>query len=143
MGVLRVGSPLGATCGILLALFLTGCGSSGPEGPTGTVRGTVSYKGKPVTEGLVQFFSGNGIGQGTISSDGTYILGWPGGLAVPVGEYRVSINPPRLPDNDDDPGAAAPVNKDKRFPKKYRVVVTSGLTCKVTEGGNTHDFDMK
>ena len=42
---------------LLLLLLMSGCGRSGR--PTGTVSGTVTYKGAPVPSGTVAFFGAN------------------------------------------------------------------------------------
>src|SRR5262245_25668289 len=70
----------------LLALVAAGCGGRGD------VSGRVTYQGKPLVWGTVQFEgSDNLIKQGNIKPDGTYAV-----AGVAVGEAKVavsSINP--------------------------------------------------
>jgi hypothetical protein len=75
----------------VLAAALTGC--SGPT--TSTFHGTVTYRGRPVTSGVIYFLGpapDMRMGMGTIHDDGTYSA-----TDVPVGEVRVAFQAPSLP----------------------------------------------
>jgi hypothetical protein len=116
-----------------LVLLAQGCAKEAPKYP---VRGKVSFKGQPLTEGTVMFVaSGTGVtGAGTIQSDGSYELrsGKPGNGMAP-GSYRVSVNPPYY-----DPTTGSP----PKFAVKYQDPESSGLKAEVKEGSNTFDFDL-
>jgi hypothetical protein len=82
--------------GVLLVAFPVGCKRSAPSGPT-TVRGTVTFQGKPLAGGLVIFSpdadrggSGKPI-RGDLGPDGRYQLALGGNTAIPAGWYRVAI----------------------------------------------------
>jgi hypothetical protein len=134
---------------VLIGLFLSGvmygCGGGGGltySGPTGTAQGRVTYKGQPVTEGRVVFFAPPYSAVGDIQADGTYTLKWQGRSSIPVGEYKVYVEPPR------PAGAAtddAPVTiSHPSIPDKYQLSSTSDLTATVKEGENAiPDLDMK
>jgi hypothetical protein len=122
-----------------LAAVPVGC-SSGP--PTGEVRGKVTFKGKPVTEGSVTFLNPKGEGDAgaDINKDGTYAI--PG--KVVVGEYLVVITPP-VTIVDTDPGKSPPAPVEKNMPdipRKYRQQGTTTLKATVKEGKNEINLDM-
>lgn len=113
---------------LLLALVVSiGCGSSGP--PMGTVSGTVTMSGKPVSGATVYFGGKNGTGSGITDDDGKY------SASVPVGDAKVSVNPPYTPPN----------SKTQPPPiyKKYQNLEKSTITLTVTSGSNKLDIDMK
>src|SRR5205823_12586516 len=57
----------------LVSFALAGCGGGGPK--TALVRGTVTYKGKPVPNGTVTFIPASGHhATGDIRPDGSYTL---------------------------------------------------------------------
>src|SRR5262245_37091639 len=102
----------------IAAVFSAGC-PSGP--PTGEVRGKVSFKGQPVTEGLVTFLNPTegGAAEAQIKPDGTYVVENP----VVVGEYLVVITP-LIQIVDTDPGKSPPAPVEKpapNIPAKYRI----------------------
>jgi hypothetical protein len=132
----------------MLVMFLgaiCGCGgSSGPTytGPTGTAQGKVTFKGQPVTEGRVVFFSPPYSAVGDLQSDGTYTLKWQGRSSIPIGDYKVYIEPPRPPaaTGDDAPATIS----HPSIPDKYQLSSTTDLTASVKEGENAiPDLDMK
>jgi hypothetical protein len=116
-----------------------GC-NSGP--PRGEVRGKVTFKGQPVTEGSITFLSpaGKGDGGAEIGRDGSYEI--KGGLAV--GDFIVIINPP-IHMVDTSPGKTPPSPEEKpapNIPPRYRNQGLSPLRASVKAGPNTFDFDM-
>jgi hypothetical protein len=85
---------------VLLAVLLVG--ASGCNKPkSSTFGGKISFRGQPVTSGVI-FFIGPApklqMGMGTIRDDGTYMA-----TDVPVGEVRVTVQAPNLPPTCADP----------------------------------------
>jgi hypothetical protein len=135
MHVLRL---VGAA-GVLLTAALVGC-SSGPV--TGEVRGKVTFKGQPVTEGTVTFLNpaGKGDAEAKLGTDGSYALPAP----VVVGDYVVIVTPPTEM-KDTDPGKSPPAPVEKaapNIPRKYRAQGTTTLKAPVKQGPNVFDFDL-
>jgi hypothetical protein len=87
---------------ILTAMFAALAGCSQPA--TSTFHGAVTYRGKPVTSGVIYFLGpapAMQMGMGTIHDDGTYTA-----TDVPVGEVRVSFQAPGLPERFADPNTS-------------------------------------
>jgi len=134
--------------------FITGCGAKGGlDLPTGTVSGTVTQGGKPVSDSTITFF-GEDFGDtatGVIQEDGTYTLKYQGGFSIPVGDYRVAITPGGSSSNQppQDPAdlmktvqVTAP--QKNKVPNKYATPDSSGLIAVIKEGSNSSvDFDLK
>jgi hypothetical protein len=122
-----------------LTAALAGC-SSGP--PTGEVKGKVTFKGKPVTEGTVTFLNPKegGAAEAEIGRDGTYEV--QGGVVV--GDYLVVITPPvHIVDTDPGKSPPAPVEKNMPdIPRKFRMPGTTTLKATVKPGPNEFNFDM-
>ena len=114
---------------ILVGLALPGCAD--PE--EGTIKGNITYKGSPVTNGDVCLQNASkGIGlmipinlEGEIQSI----------TAVPIGEYEVSVTPAMGPPPDINGKAKAPMQKPF-LPEKYKGFSTSGLSITVRKGLN-------
>lgn len=121
---------------------LSGCGEKGPL--TGTVQGTVTYRGKAVGEGFV-IFENQAKGwtrAAKLKPDGSYEH-----REVPVAEYVVRIEPPQpeLPNETTGfrgGGAAPPVPDPKNIPKKFRTSQSTPLRASVAEGDNRYDFEL-
>ncbi len=132
----------GGLCALLVCMSLGGCGSSASDKETGTVSGTVVSDGKPVTEGLVSFsIAAKGVGAlADLDANGAFKFESP----LPVGEYVVTISPPR-PDPNLGPKEMTPIDpKDyPNIPKKYHSDKTSGLTAKVVTGENKIELNME
>jgi hypothetical protein len=126
--------------GLLLSLIVFGC-STGPE--TGEVHGKVTFKGKPVKEGLVTFLNPTegGAAEAYLSPDGTYVVQGE----VAVGDYLVVITP-LTQIVDTDPGKTPPSPVEKAapdIPRKYRQQGSTPLKKTVVAGKNEFDFDMQ
>ena len=84
--------------GLLVALIIAGCGGAetGFDGPTGTVTGKVTFKGKPLPEGSTVMFKHEETGQiasGTLSTaDGSFRLRWRGSYDVLAGAYKIAVS---------------------------------------------------
>ena len=139
------------TAGLVL-MFASGCGggSDAVEGPTGTVFGTINYKGAAIPEGCAVTFMPEGgdlPAAGEVNSSGAFSLYFKGGTAIPTGKYKIGIMPPAV---EETPQQAMERmesgGKEKEFPEvpqKYRDAETSGETFEVKEGENTYELDMK
>ena len=133
-------------------LFLLALGTAGCSGrPTGTVSGTVSFKGTPLKGGHVIFLpseEGGAAIWADIGEDGRYTAN-----KVPAGPVQVGVETEKLrqwitthqykrPSSSESPGAALA----KRYvwiPPQYADPHKSGLTCTVESGWQSHDIDLK
>ncbi len=129
-----------------LVCLIAGC-SGGGEG-LAVVKGKVSYKGKPVPNGTVNFLPGDGnkpSATGEIQPDGSYTLktfvsNRPSEGAV-IGKHKVVIvamvdMASRLP--EERIALPPPI-----VPIKYTSPATSDLTANVENKENTIDFDLQ
>jgi len=122
---------------LLLVAVLAGCQSK-----DGKVTGTVTYQGKPLQSGTVQFNGPDNKGDSAvIQSDGTYTAG-----KVPLGANKVTVTtnaggtglkpPAPLPGMPPVPEAVA-------IPGKYGNSETSGLSLDVKAGRQTFDIPLQ
>jgi hypothetical protein len=117
-------------------------------GGRGDVSGKVTYQGKPLVWGTVQFEGSDGlVKQGNINSDGTYSV-----REVATGEAQVavsSINPkssdfqPRQAEGRPPPPPRPEVKGWFPIPDKYDTPHKSGLVYTIKSGPNTIDIDLK
>jgi len=127
-------------------LFVPGCNRGG-EG-LAVVKGKVTYRGKPVPNGTINFLPADGnkpSATGEIQSDGSYALrtiqaSGTGDGAV-IGKHTVVIvamqdMASRLP--EERVPLPPPI-----VPVKYTSPATSDLTAQVEDKENTIDFDLK
>src|SRR5690606_8310166 len=123
-------------------LFLVGavCAASigcGGESLT-AVSGVVTYDGKPVTRGLVNFRTPGGrpLGGG-INSDGSYQFD------APPGEYQVLIDSPEefAPASPDAAPSLTPISP-RQVPTKYAGFESSGLTATVSAESSSQQIDF-
>jgi hypothetical protein len=137
----------GPALSLIAAMVLSGCSGSTTytyDGPTGQLKGKVTHKGQPVTEGQVVLTSVRGPAVGDIGTDGAYELSYEGSPDIPAGMYKVCVLPPKAATaatGDED--AAATVD-NPQIPKKYQLAATSELTVTVKEGENSpFNIEMK
>jgi hypothetical protein len=126
------------------ALLVLAAGCAG----RGDVSGKVTYKGKPLVWGTVQFEgSDNLIKQANIQSDGTYSV-----QGVAPGEAKVavsSINPkssdfqPRQAEGRPPPKPRPEVKGWFPIPEKYDAPYKSGLVYTIKPGPNTIDIVLE
>jgi len=115
---------------------LVGCGNATGNQP---VTGEVTFQGKPLDSGSIQFFTTAGPAGpagGAMITAGKYEL--PGVHGLPPGTYTVWINSPE-PDPTDK--SAFPATKE-RIPKSYNT--QSKVTVEVRAGtANRFDFAIE
>jgi hypothetical protein len=122
----------------LVALTASGCGEKGWV----TVSGKVTYKGQPVTVGMLTFLPDAPGGQplsGPVDQNGEYRM--PAGKAAGLrcGTYKVVVY-----STSDGPTPENPNAKETWLvPKKYGAVATTPLTVTVTEGGGPQTFNFE
>jgi hypothetical protein len=124
----------------MAALLAGGCGGMTSSGYSAS--GTVTWKGRPLDQGSIQFLpeGGPGLMVGAEVRDGRYALPNPPGLAP--GTYRVRIhsrsgvNPTGIPDVH-----LADPNSRERIPPEYNENTT--LKAELTaDGPKTFDFTL-
>jgi len=123
---------------LLPALFLV-LGGCTAEKPSGTVSGTVKYKGAPVASGNVNFVdpAKGTASQAKLDGSGNFTL--PGTLEA--GTYKVYINPPipeQLP-----PGQAPKKVAKLDLPPKYQDPGQTPVSKEVKAGPNTITIDLE
>jgi hypothetical protein len=130
-----------AVLAAVAALAVVGCSSGQPT--LAVVRGTITYKGKPVPNGTITFVPANGpAATGKIHRDGTYTLTtYKAGDGAVLGTHKVVVAAMedmtgRLPE-DRNPLPPSLV------PNKYSSIGTTDLTAEVKEGGNNINFPLE
>jgi len=119
--------------GPLLGLFLLG--GAIWIGRGGTVVGTVTFRGQPVTGGKVSIMNEDGVVcSGDIRADGRYVV-----LRVSPGAARFAVAVYPLP-----PAGPVPTSPSKpaAIPRRYRDFESSGLSFPVTRGGQRHNLEL-
>ena len=120
---------------VTAALLLGGCG---PEYAGRPVAGVVTFQGKPLDQGMIQFYPAEG--QATFSGgeikDGSYAS--PAEFGLAPGKYHVRIN---SPEGSVPADSVEMVMVKERIPAKYNAETT--LTAEVKESGeNKFDFEI-
>jgi hypothetical protein len=158
---MRVYARRPAVAGLVAAglLLVAGCGEDDGIGQRYRVTGTVTYNGKPLEQGTINFQTKTPEARGA-SGDiqgGAYSLTTrtSGDGALP-GKYRVSIVAKDVDLSDVEATSkkfrgAMPSKKDlgkafqkskRLIPAKYESPGTSGLEAEVKEQSNTIDFSL-
>lgn len=126
---------------IACLMFVSGCGSSGPQ--LGTVSGTVTLDGKPVPGALVTFISKEPDGTssyGKTDSNGKYRLEFTTeSSGAMVGAHDVTIVTTRVSKSDEPDTGAVGKTEFVPIPKHY---ARGALTAEVKSGSNVHDFAL-
>jgi hypothetical protein len=138
--LLRMFVPVLALVAGFAAMSLSGgCGSKTPAPGSATVRGKVTFNGKPVVGGLVVFTpdpqrGGEGKpARAETAADGGFVLHLDTAPQIPAGWYRVSIAPP--------PVVPDPTSPSPLFPAKLARPDLSGLEREV-QPGKEHVFEF-
>lgn len=132
-------------------ILVLGCAERADLEPAGTVSGRVTFQQKPLPTGCtLMFVSDHTTAVGSVEPNGQYQLKSGDSNRIPVGKYRVAVNPPAP--------ANAPLEGEETagddttwlgedygdlIPRKYRNVGTSGLAFEVQEGENTFDIKLQ
>ena len=133
-----------------------GCGSGHDYGPTGTAQGRLTHQGKalaPDTK-VVFMHAQNGVAAfGATDAEGNFKVKTVDSDQIPIGTYRVMIQPPESELGGDseptaeellnDPDINRPRPNQGGFDFKYRQVSTSGLEYDVQEGDNEFQIDLQ
>lgn len=116
---------------------VAGAGCNGDK-PTGTVSGTVSYKGAPLASGDVNFLGKNGAAAvGKIDATGAFKIDEP----LEADDYRVYFSSP--PPEPVAPGTKVAKPKASDLPKKFKDPLSSGVTVSVKAGKNEVSVEFK
>lgn len=130
---------------VIAVILITGCWGCFRTNsvPTGTIYGKVTFRGNPVLEGNVHFSSPAGFSASALlEQGGQYKLYSHLGHKVPLGEYEVSVTPPRLPLSEEkESGIEWKAVSD--IPEQYRHFATSELKLTAVHGNNEFNIDMK
>jgi hypothetical protein len=113
----------------------SGCGTSvGAKATLIPVKGKVTYRGKPLTQGTVTFNSDDERkrAKGKLQADGTFVLSTRNeGDGVAAGEYSVTIG-----------GVDKTLARDSAF-KKYQFRSYGALPAEVRSDNTEFTFDLK
>lgn len=123
------------------ALVLTMCVAAGCRQSATwemcSVAGTVTYQGKPVTDGFVVFTNAKtGVTHsGRLDEQGRYSI-----PELPVGEYKVHLGdpPPPGPESSESGAPLKPLD----VPPRLKSPETSSLSAKLSPGKNRLDFNL-
>ncbi len=147
---------------LLLLVLAPGCGEE--RSAPASLKGTVKYRGEPVTAGTVTLHTENaGVYHLPIRPDGTY-----SGTDLPAGELVVTISTPPPAHSPEEYAEGMPqVNAEQakkmrsprggrdgttpsvsqvhtvQIPYRYGDKNKSGLTVTLSKGKNTQDFDLE
>jgi hypothetical protein len=141
---------------VLAMALAAGCGGAQSSRlPTAQVTGHVTYRGQPLSHGLVRFIpmqAGEGIrvAYGIVDERGRYRLSTYGqDDGAPLGKYRVTIesrkesSPEASVAKRMTPQGLVPAQQMRSLiPERYLQADKSGLTATVEAGGNTFNFDL-
>jgi hypothetical protein len=123
----------------------TGCGEPNPLSRR-AVHGTVTYQGKPVDYGSIQFLPADpqrGISSGAMINEGKYRIKTSDGL--PPGSYQVMIS---SPDRGKQEKVEGPPGDERtlaleRIPPKYNLQTTLKLDVPQARGSHEANFELK
>jgi hypothetical protein len=130
----------------LALVVLCGLAASGCAGGEvlGTVRGTVSFQGAPVRDGMVLFTNPEkGVNiTAPLQENGTFEVQMAKGFGLPVGTYQVAVIPPLPKVVTSWPAQAPKPPPYPNIPARYRDPKTSDLKVEVVAGGVEFNVDM-
>jgi len=138
----------------LITLAISGCSGDdgGYSGPTGTVSGTVTLDGQPVSANVVFMNSIEGFNaSGVADASGSFSLQSNGDTDLPVGKYQVGVTAAdEGAEMDPEAAMKASLESDdgsiggtsSNIPAKYNSPAGSGLSFEVKEGDNSFEVKM-
>ena len=136
---MRLANFILAAC---LFAFIVGCGGSGNTPPLGQVSGTVTLNGEPLEGATVEFLPDNGRPSiGMTDADGKYSLLFranTSGALIGTHTVRITSQRGRSGGEGGEPLVEA---RPEVVPREYND--GSSLSVEVTEGSNTHDFELE
>jgi hypothetical protein len=136
-----VAKPLRRAAVVVVAalIVLAGCGDKKPK--TAVVQGKVTYNGKPVPNGTINFIPADGpAATGEIGPDGSYRLTThKKGDGAVLGTHKVVI----VAMQNVEVGEAFTPLPPPIVPIKYTSLSTTDLTAEVKDQENTINFDLK
>ena len=128
---------------LLILVLCVGCGKNVP------LKGKVLDKdGNPITVGMVNFVSEQGLSRAKIRSDGSYVVGTLKETdGLPPGKYKVYITgavltvPSQRPARPDSMGQLIPPMPDLRdlVARQYTSEASTPIVCEVPVKGNHYD----
>lgn len=117
-------------------MLITGCGGETEQASNllkpFPVKGSVLFKGKPLTGGTVRFEPEDGGREaaGNIEPDGSFTLTtFEAADGAVAGKHRVAVDPP--------------ADKPKSIPAKYKSAASSGITLEVSPHKTEYVVDLK
>ncbi len=133
-------------CLLAFALFVSGCKEEQALVLSdATLKGKVTYKGKPVPYALIIMMGTKGTATINADDSGNYTV-----EHVEVGEVKIGVNTDAGRGHMMSATMAAAQTKDKSLkpsfvdlPKKYHDPNTSGLTFNVTQAKGVTEHDIK
>ncbi|TWT39735.1 hypothetical protein [Blastopirellula retiformator] len=122
---------------LLPLLILVGCGESDGVKRL-TVTGTVTFQGKPLTDGGISFEDPTtGYAAASQFQDGAFQV------QLPVGEYKVMIEPTMVEVPSRDGNSPPSQRPSVDLPRKYFSAATTDLKAKVADDSTNFAFDLK
>ena len=113
------------------------------------VSGSVSYKGSPLSEGIVRIYStDNHVSMANIRPDGAFAVSdvFPGEVQVTVESHPGSLMQERMSRGSTAPGEPPAMFPDKPeatpIPSKYKDRATSGLVYTITSDSEKLDIRL-
>jgi hypothetical protein len=127
---------LGLAAVILVAV--AGCGEKGVQKVT--INGTISYRGRPVSSGILRFVGPEGAySAAVIQADGSFII-----TDVVPGEVKVGVmEAPQSSGSSSGAQTPGPKAPPVSLPEKYRDPENSGLTYTITPQTRQLDIEIK
>jgi hypothetical protein len=140
---MRISAPGSIILAAPLLVTCCGCGpAASHHAATIPVQGKMTYKGRPLTRGVVEFEPRNSgrTASGALRPDGTFVLGtFQEGDGAVAGRHRVSVT-----GTGGRPGGTASTRNSRELvPRKYTQPNTSGLEAVVGEEKTEFTFDLK
>ncbi len=142
------------TAFLSLTVLTVGCGKESATkvaGPKGTVSGSVTLDGKPISGGAHVNFTHQKlalVASSPVAADGTYSLELLDTMQLPVGVYKVVVTPPAKPALSPEEAMKlqneGKLNDDKSpIPAKYMRADESPIKYEVKEGENKFVVELK